>query len=118
MGLRMLDFKVCRPTSKQFLIWFQHINGCTKFQRCLTQFFLGMMLVEYVMIKYPPSRVAAAAVLLCNRLTRDKPWWTRDLEVHVCSDESSLEECVYDILEILKKGENSTLQSVRKKFGT
>jgi len=115
--LRVLDFQVCRPTSIQFLTRFQDINGCNKFDCCLTQFFLEMMLIEYAMVKYSPSRIAAAAVLLCNKIWRRNPCWTRAMEVHTGSDESSLKKCLYDMFEILKKGEINTLQAVRRKFG-
>jgi len=116
--LRALDFKVCRPTSVQFLSRFQHINGCKEFQCCLTQFFLEMMLIHYTMIKYPPSHVAAAAVLLCNKLCRWNPCWSLDMEVHTCCDESSLMECMIDMFKIIKKAEKEPLQAVRRKFET
>jgi len=116
--LKVLDFQVCRPTSVQFLTRFQYINGCREFHCCLTQFFLELMLMDYAMIKYSPSHVAATAVLLCNKLCRWKPCWTRDLEVHTCSDESSLRECMVDMFKILKKGEDDKIKAVRRKFGT
>jgi len=117
--LQVLDFQVCRPTSVQFLHRFQYINGCREFHCCLTQFFLEMMLTEYkMMIKYSPSHIAATAVLLCNKLCRWNPRWTRDLEVHTCTDESSLKQCMLDMFEILKKGESNPMQAVRGKFGT
>jgi len=116
--LRLLDFKVCRPTSIQFLTRFQSINGCREVDCCLTQFFLEMMLIEYAMIKYSPSHLAATAVLLCNKLCHQNPCWTHDLEVHTGNNESSLEESIFNMFDILKKAENSSLQAVQRKFGT
>lgn len=114
--LTALEFKICRPTAVHFLERYQCINGCTEAHRDLAQYLLELSLVEYKMIKYSPSHLAAAAIMLNNKLVRRQPSWTPALVKHTKLTESQLRECAKEMCALLENAEQSHLQAVRKKF--
>jgi cyclin B len=113
--LTALQFKICRPTSINFLERYQLINGCTDAHRDLAQYLLELTLVDYKMIKYTPSHLAAAAILLSNKLLR-RPSWTPAAIRHTKMTEPMLKICAKEICVLLEFAEQNPLQAVRKKF--
>jgi cyclin B len=113
--LTALQFKVCRPTAMNFLERYQLISGCTDAHRDLAQYLLELSLVDYKMIKYTPSHLAAASVLLSNKLLR-RPAWTPAAVRHTRMTEPMLKECAKEICLLLELAESASLQAVRKKF--
>jgi len=77
---------------------------------------LELTLLDYKMIKYSPSHLAAAAILLSNKLLRRQPCWTPAAVKHTCSTEQMLKECVKEMCMLLEGTEKNSLQAVRKKF--
>lgn len=114
--LTALDFKICRPTPVTFLERYQNVNGCTEAHRDLAQYLLELTLVEYSMLKYSPSRLAAAAVLLSNKLLRRQPSWKPAAVKHTHFTEQMLKECAKEMCGLVENAEHSSLQAVRKKF--
>jgi len=113
--LTALQFKICRPTAVNFLERYQLINCCTDAHRDLAQYLLELTLVDYKMIKYSPSHLAAAAVLLSNKLLR-RPSWTSAAVRHTKLTEPMLKECAKEICILLELAEQNPLQAIRKKF--
>jgi cyclin B len=113
--LQAVQFKVCCPTAMQFLDRYQSVNGCTDTHRDLTQYLLELALVEYKMLKYSPSHLAAASILLSNKLLR-RPSWTPATAKHTKMTEPMLKECAKDMCAILESAETNTLQAVQRKF--
>jgi cyclin B len=113
--LKVLKFKICRPTAIHFLERYQRVNGCTDAHRDLAQYLLELTLVEYKMLKYPPSHLAAAAILLSNKLLR-RPSWTPAAVRHTKMTEPMLKECAKEMCVMFENAESSSLQAVRKKF--
>jgi cyclin B len=114
--LTALEFKICRPTSVNFLERYQCINGCTDAHRDLAQYLLELALVDYNMLKYTPSRLAAAAILLSNKLLRRQPSWKPAAVKHTRFTEQMLKECAKEMCTLLEHAQQSPLQAVRKKF--
>jgi cyclin B len=114
--LNALDFKICRPTPVTFLDRYQCVNGCTEAHRDLAQYLLELTLVEYSMIKYSPSRLAAASILLSNKLLRRQPSWKPAAVKQTGFMEQTLKECAKEMCEILDHANVNPLQAVRKKF--
>jgi cyclin B len=114
--LTALDFKICRPTPVTFLERYQNVNGCTEAHRDLAQYLLELTLVEYSMLKYSPSRLAAAAVLLSNKLLRRQPSWKPAAVKHTHFTEQMLKECAKEMCGLVENAEHNSLQAVRKKF--
>jgi len=114
--LGALDFKICRPTPMQFFERYQAANCCSETHRDLALYMLELALVDYNMIKYSPSHLAAAAVLLSNKLLRRRPSWPTALAEDTHFTELMLKECAKQMCMLLENAEQSTLQAVRKKF--
>lgn len=114
--LSVLDFKLCQPTAAQFLERYQIVNGCTEAHGHLAQYLLELTLVDFKMIRFAPSHLAAAAIFLSNKLLRCQPSWTPAAVKHTGMTEQSLRECAKEICAILEYAEQNHLQAVRKKF--
>lgn len=114
--LGALDFKVCTSTATMFLERYQNVNGCTESHRDLAQYLLELTLVDYNMVKYSPSHLAAAAVLLSNKLLRRQPSWSSANVKQTCLTEQMLRECAKEMCALLEFAEHNSLQAVRKKF--
>jgi len=113
--LTALQFKILRPTALQFLDRYQSINGCTDVHRDLAQYLLELALVDYKMLRYTSSHLAAASILLSNKLLR-RPSWTQAAVRHTKMTEAMLKDCAKEMCVLLECAETSTLQAVRKKY--
>mmetsp|Transcript_19665 Transcript_19665/g.57104 ORF Transcript_19665/g.57104 Transcript_19665/m.57104 type:complete len:220 (+) Transcript_19665:3-662(+) len=114
--LTVLDFRICRPTAAHFLERYQLANGCSEAHRDVAQYLLELTLVEYRMVKYTPSHLAAAAVLLSNKLLRRHPAWPSALARHARVPEQAVKECAKEMCGLLELAESSPMQAVRKKY--
>lgn len=113
--LKALKFNICCPTAMNFLDRYQSANGCTDAHKHLAQYLLELSLVEYKMLKYGPSHLAAAAILLSNKLLR-RPSWTPTLVRYTSLTEPVLKDCAKELCALLENAEASPLQATRKKF--
>lgn len=114
--LNALDFKICRPTAAHFLERYQIVNGSAEAHRHLAAYLLELTLVDHKTIRHPPSRLAAAAILLSNKLMRRQPAWTPAAVKHTRMTEPMLKECAKEMCTLLEFAEHSPLQAVRKKY--
>jgi cyclin B len=112
--LSALEFNVTVPSSFRFLEVFSHYlkldENCFMFCRYLLELFL----IEYRMIKYCPSILAAASIYIALKITK-KPEANMVPKITNYSEEK-LRECAKDICIILDNVEKSSLQAIRKKF--
>jgi len=113
--LKALQFKICHPTAMHFLERYQSVNGCTDAHRDLAHYLLELTLVDYSMLKHTPSHLAAASILLSNKLLR-RPAWTPAAVRQTQMTEAMLKSCAKEICDLLECAENSPLQAVRKKY--
>jgi len=113
--LKALHFKLCCPTATHFLDSYQGVNGGTDTHRDLAQYLLELTLADYNMLKYTPSHVAAASILLSNKLLR-RPVWTPAVARRTQLTESMLKECAKEMCALLECAETSPLQAVRRKY--
>jgi cyclin B len=114
--LTTVDFNLRPPTAVPFLDRFCRLNGCNESHRCLVQYLTELSLPEIKMIKYAPSHVAAAAVLLSNKLLKKQPSWPAVLASQPSYNESQVRSCAKELCTILEVASSASLQAVRKKF--
>jgi cyclin B len=114
--LTVLDFKIGCPTAVHFLDRYQCVNGCGETHRDLAQYLLELTLIDTKMAKYPPSHLAAAVLLLSNKLLRVQPSWSQAAATHTRMTEHMLKECAKEACGLLMHAEHNPLQAVRKKF--
>lgn len=66
--LMVLDFNVCSPSSYRFLERFSKVAELNIKQFNLARYLIELPLIEYRMLKYCPSNLAASAVYLTLKI--------------------------------------------------
>ncbi|KAJ7959165.1 Cyclin [Quillaja saponaria] len=120
--LNYLKFEMTAPTTKCFLRRFvraaQGINEVPSLQlECLTNFIAELSLLEYNMLCYAPSLVAASAIFLANFiLFPSKRPWNSTLQHYTLYQPSDLRNCVKDLHRLCLNSHSSTLPAVKEKY--
>lgn len=113
--LSALEFRVAIPTAAHFLERVMRVSRASELQQHFSKFLLELSLTEYSMVKYLPSHLASAALLLANRLLQLSTAWPAVVEQDMELSEDALEACVEELRELWVAKEPSQLQAVRKK---
>lgn len=116
--LKTLQFKVVTVSPFTFLQRFVSVMKYGKTHKYLAQYILELTLVDYRMIKYQPSYLASAAVLLANKIMRVTEPWPQTLTRHTRHPEADLKACAKEMCALLQGAEKSSLQALRKKFSS
>jgi hypothetical protein len=72
-----LDFNLSTPTALHFLRRFSRAAGSDGTLHTLSKYIIEVSMLEYSMLKYAPSMIAAAAVYITRRMTNTTPYWVR-----------------------------------------
>ncbi|XP_067320677.1 G2/mitotic-specific cyclin-B1 [Anolis sagrei] len=87
--LKSLDFNLGRPLPLHFLRRISKIAEADVQQHVLAKYLMELSLVDYEMVHYPPSQIAAAAFCLSSRVLEEGEW-TPTLEHYMCYAEHNL----------------------------
>ncbi|XP_062984723.1 G2/mitotic-specific cyclin-B1 [Elgaria multicarinata webbii] len=87
--LRSLDFSLGRPLPLHFLRRASKIGEADIQQHTLAKYLMELSLVDYEMVHYPPSQIAAAAFCLSTKVL-DEGEWTPTLQHYMYYSESAL----------------------------
>lgn len=117
--LGALGFHLSVPTPYVFLIRFLKAAGADAETAYRARYFLERGTLEYRMLKYIPSVMAASAVYMALRCRGDTgAQWTRDMARYTKCDEPALRPCVTEMVEIINGAEKDSLQGVRRKYAS
>ncbi|KAJ7528098.1 hypothetical protein O6H91_16G083900 [Diphasiastrum complanatum] len=120
--LNNLHFELTTPTTKTFLRRFIRAAQTTYKVASLQLEFLGnylaeLTLVEYNLLQYLPSMVAASAVFLAKlTLDQDAMPWNTTLQHYTGYEPSELKGCVKAIFDLQCNTKNCTLPAIREKY--
>ncbi|KAJ6681616.1 CYCLINS [Salix koriyanagi] len=120
--LNYLKFEMTAPTAKCFLRRFvraaQGINEAPSMQlECLANYIAELSLLEYTMLCYAPSLVAASAIFLAKYiLLPSKRPWNSTLQHYTLYEPVDLCHCVKDLYRLCCGSHNSTLPAIREKY--
>ncbi|KAH7435034.1 hypothetical protein KP509_06G046300 [Ceratopteris richardii] len=116
--LNVLRFNLCVPTPYVFLVRFLKAAGSDRQMSLLSFYFVELCLVDYTMIAYVPSLLAAAAVYLARNTLKsgDDARWNATLRWHSGYKEAQLIECASLIVELHKKAADGNLTVVHRKY--
>lgn len=121
--LNYLKFEMTAPTPKCFLRRFvRAAQGATdevsSMQlECLANFLAELSLIEYSMLCYAPSLVAASAIFLAKFiLLPTKRPWNSTLQHYTHYQPSDLVDCVKDLHRLCCNTHNSSLPAIREKY--
>ncbi|XP_004290902.1 PREDICTED: cyclin-A1-1 [Fragaria vesca subsp. vesca] len=120
--LNYLKFEMTAATTKCFLRRFvraaQGVNELPSMQlECLANYLAELSLLDYSMLSYAPSLVAASAIFLANYITLpSKRPWNATLQHYTLYQPSDLRECVKDLHRLCCDNQNSSLPAIREKY--
>ncbi|XP_075648168.1 cyclin-A1-4-like [Castanea sativa] len=120
--LNYLKFEMTAPTAKCFLRRFVCVAQATSevpsmHLECLANYLGELSLLEYGMLHYAPSLVAASATFLAKfiLLPAKKPW-NSTLRHYTLYQASDLSDCVKALHSLCHNGSNSNLPAIREKY--
>lgn len=119
--IRALGWEMSVVTPHSFANRFLQLAGASEWEQIYTYYLLELALIEYRMIKYKPSQLAAAAVHLTLKLSPQRTdltaeqRWGEFHETHTKYSRSMLKECMRELLDITMN-RNPKEKAVRKKY--
>ncbi|XP_022953995.1 cyclin-A1-1-like [Cucurbita moschata] len=120
--LNYLKFEMTAPTPKCFLRRFvrvaRGVDEVSSMQlECLSNFIAELSLLEYNMLCYAPSLIAASAVFLAKFiLLPTKRPWDLTLQHYTHYQPSDLVDCVKDLHRLCCNSHSSSLPAIREKY--
>lgn len=116
--LNILQFNMSVPTPYVFLRRYLKAAESDKKLELLTFFLIELCLVEYEMIKYPPSFLAAAAIYTAQCSLYGLKQWTKTCEWYTGFAENQLLECSKLIVSFHMNASMGRLTGVHRKYCT
>jgi G2/mitotic-specific cyclin-B, other len=114
--LKSLSFKISCPSSYRFLERYSILTNFTEKQFSLARYFLELTLLEYKMLKFTYSLIAASSVYLAGKYFSSASTWDSVLVDNSPYIENDLKVCAKEICILFQKSNKNTLQAVKKKF--
>ncbi|KAM7507776.1 hypothetical protein LguiA_018229 [Lonicera macranthoides] len=120
--LNFLKFEMTAPTTKCFLRRFvraaQGVDESPSMQlECLANYVAELSLLEYTMLHYAPSLIAASAIFLAKYiLLPSKRPWNPTLRHYTLYQPSDLQDCVKSVHSLCCDSVNSSLPAIREKY--
>ena len=114
--LAALEFTLTTPSSWRFLERFLTVAQAEEMFQHFARYLLELALVEYHMLKYKLSMIAAAATFVAMKANCREWVWTHGLTKATKYTDSQLKHCVRDLLILFQSAPRHTLTAVREKF--
>ncbi|ONK68643.1 uncharacterized protein A4U43_C05F14280 [Asparagus officinalis] len=115
--LKHLRFELTAPTARCFISELVHVARGTKLMEFLANYISELSLLEYHMLRYYPSMIAAASVFLANYMIQPKEHpWSVTLANYSQYQSHELYECVNDLIRILCRGAVTNLHAIGEKY--
>ncbi|XP_066274258.1 G2/mitotic-specific cyclin-B-like isoform X2 [Branchiostoma lanceolatum] len=113
--LKNLNFNLGKPLPLHFLRRNSKAGQVDAQKHTLAKYLMEMSLVDYDMIQYNPSQIAAAALCLSAK-TLDQAEWSPTLEFYSTYSEEDLLPTMRHMAKNIAKSSTSKLQAVRNKY--
>ncbi|AES95280.1 G2/mitotic-specific cyclin-1 [Medicago truncatula] len=113
-----LKFNISVPTAYVFMRRFLKAAQADRKLELLAFFLIELSLVEYAMLKFPPSQLAAAAVYTAQCTMYGVKQWSKTCEWHTNYSEDQLLECSSLMVDFHKKAGTGKLTGAHRKYGT
>ncbi|KAL0739483.1 hypothetical protein Bca4012_015693 [Brassica carinata] len=116
--LNTLQFNMSLPTQYPFLKRFLKAAQADKKLEMLASFLIELALVDYEMLRYPPSLLAASAVYTAQCTIHGFGEWNSTCEFHSHYSENQLRECSRRMVNLHQKATTDKLTGVRRKYSS
>ncbi|XP_045811280.1 G2/mitotic-specific cyclin-1-like [Trifolium pratense] len=113
-----LKFNISVPTAYVFMKRFLKAAQADRKLELLAFFLVELSLVEYAMLKFPPSQLAAAAVYTAQCTIFGVKLWNKTCEWHTNYSEDQLLECSSLMVDFHKKAGTGKLTGAHRKYCT
>ncbi len=114
--LSLLKFRVAVPSAFRFLSRFHKILAGDSLSFNLSGYLSELALLEYRMLKYPPSLIAASAVYLAHKILKRSPSFHPAITAETQYLETDIKPVAKDLLSLVKNISSSSLKALTKKF--
>jgi hypothetical protein len=115
--LTTLDFDVTFTSSFRFLERYCKLNKSDEFTFNLSRYLIELALVDYKMLKYSPSMLAAGALFLSNKIFKKEVAWPNALEISSGLKDQDIRPCAKSLCVLLQYADkSSSSNALRKKF--
>ncbi|KAL8494352.1 hypothetical protein ACS0TY_025242 [Phlomoides rotata] len=116
--VNILQFNLSLPTPYIFMRHFLKAAQSDKKMELLSYFLIELCLVEYEMLQFPPSLLAAAAIFTADCTISGYKKWSKTCEKHTCYTQDQLLECGKLMVSFHQKAGSGKLTGVHKKYST
>ncbi|KAL2529705.1 Cyclin-B2-4 [Forsythia ovata] len=116
--INTLQFNLSVPTPYVFMIRFLKAAQSYKKLELLSFFMIELCLVEYEMLRFPPSLLAAAAIFAAQCTLGGSKQWSKTCEKHTNYIEDELLDCAKLMVCFHQKARTGKLTGVHKKYST
>ncbi|XP_059459811.1 G2/mitotic-specific cyclin-2-like isoform X2 [Corylus avellana] len=113
-----LQFNLSVPTPYVFMRRFLKAAEADKKLELLSFFLIEMCLVEYEMVKFSPSLLAAAAIFTAKCTLGGFKQWSKTCEWYTSYSEEQLLECARMMVDFHQKSGTGKLTGVHRKYNT
>ncbi|XP_006656513.1 cyclin-B2-2 [Oryza brachyantha] len=118
MIVNTLQFDMSVPTPYCFMRRFLKAAESDKKLELMSFFIIELSLVEYEMLKFRPSMLAAAAIYTAQCTINGFKSWNKCCELHTKYSEEQLMECSKMMVELHQKAGHGKLTGVHRKYST
>ena len=116
--INTLQFNLSVPTPYVFMRRFLKAAQSNKKLELLSFFMIELCLVEYEMLKFPPSLLAAAAIFTAQCSLSGCKYWSKTSEWYTTFSEEQLMECSRMMIRFHQKAGTGKLTGVQRKYCT
>ncbi|OIT06526.1 g2mitotic-specific cyclin-1 [Nicotiana attenuata] len=116
--LNTLQFNMSVPTAYVFMRRFLKAAKADRKLEVMSFFLIELCLVEYEMLKFPPSFMAAAAIYTAQCTLYGVMQWSKTCEWHTSYSEDQLLKCSRSIVSYHRKAATGKLTGVHRKYST
>ncbi|XP_022895161.1 cyclin-B2-3-like isoform X2 [Olea europaea var. sylvestris] len=116
--INTLQFNLSVPTPYVFMIRFLKAAQSFKKLELLAFFLIELCLVEYEMLRFPPSLLAAAAIFTAQCTLGGSTQWNKTCQKHTKYIEDELLDCAKLMVSFHQKAGTGKLSGVHKKYST
>lgn len=116
--LNSLSFELTVPIPIYFLRRFSKVALSDYQTHTLSKYLLELSQIDFRMIKYLPSTIAASSVYVSRLMLNTKPLWNETLKFYTKYDENKLLACVKDLVNVIHDTHNKQFRFVVEKYSS
>jgi cyclin B len=114
--LTSLGFNITVPTAYPFIKRSLQVINADRTSSLLALYISELALLDYSMLVYLPSTVAAACVYLARLILQNPEPWNWTLEYYTRHAPQTLMPCVVQLYDLVQGARNHKCQAIRKKY--